>query len=157
MIGENYSKSILGLSALFAVGTLIGWSAVKFDDHLIDTIKLKSSSIIIIEGLVLSVILVIYLITSSEGRNNLLKDVKKLGIKEWSSFILLSLVGIYIGILINDSLKHWETSEFRIINTIVKLVLGGLLFFTFTGKSYDYRKVLAFTLLAVGAVYFTMV
>ena len=43
MIGENYSKSIWGLSALFAVGTLIGWSAVKFDDHLIDTIKLKSS------------------------------------------------------------------------------------------------------------------
>ena len=89
MIGENYSKSILGLSALFAVGTLIGWSAVKFDDHLIDTIKLKSSSIIIIEGLVLSVILVIYLITSSEGRNNLLKTPKT-EYKRWSSFVLLS-------------------------------------------------------------------
>ena len=43
------SKSLLGLVSLFVVAKMVGWGAVRFDNYLVDVLKLKSSSIIITE------------------------------------------------------------------------------------------------------------
>ena len=157
MIGENFSKNLMGLVALFIAATFVGWGAVKFDNYLIDSLKLKSTSIIITESLVLAIFVVIYVISHASDRNVLIKDVKKLGIKEWAAFIVLSLAGVYIALLLNRSLKHWDTSEFRMTREIVKLLLGGALFFIFTKEGWSYKKLLVYVVLAASAIYFSLI
>ena len=157
MIGANFSKSITGLSSLFIVATLLGWAATKFDDHLVDNLKIKSTSIIIIEGAVLGFFLLFYLFYSKNDRNNLISDVKKIGFEEFSGFVILSLAGVYISLLLNRSLKHWETSEFRMTKEIITLVLGGILFFTFTKEPFGLKKIMTYIILVIAAIYFNYV
>uniref|UniRef100_A0A6C0CPL0 Uncharacterized protein n=1 Tax=viral metagenome TaxID=1070528 RepID=A0A6C0CPL0_9ZZZZ len=157
MIGENFSKSLMGLVALFVAATFVGWGAVKFDNYLVDSLKLKSTSIIITESLVLATFVVIYVISHASDRNALIKDIKKLGIKEWGAYIFLSLAGVYIALLLNRSLKHWDTSEFRMTGEIVKLLLGGALFFIFTEEGWSYKKLLVYVFLAASAIYFNFI
>lgn len=157
MIGDNFLKSILGLVTLFTVATTIGWAAVKFDDYLVDNLKLKSSSIIIVEALVLASFVVIYISLHHVDRNRLISDVKKLTIKEWAGFIGLSLLGVFISLLLNKSLKYWDTAEFRMTSELVKILLGGLFFFFFTKKSWSYKKLLIYVIFAVAAVYFNVI
>ena len=157
MIGENFSKSILGLVTLFVAATIVGWGAVKFDNYLVDDLKLNSTSIIITESLILAIFVLIYISSHRLDRSKLIKDIQKLGLKEWSGFIVLSLVGVYISFLLNRSLQHWDTAEFRITSEIVKLILGGLLFFAFTKKNWSYEKVLVYIILASAAVYFNVI
>ena len=132
MIGENFSKSLLGLVALFIAATLVGWGAVRFDNYLVDVIKMKSTSIIITEALILASFIIIYLIANTEDRTIFLKDIKKLAVKDWGIYVGLSITGVYVALLLNRSLRHWDTAEFRMTGEIVKIILGGLLFFTFT-------------------------
>ena len=137
MIAENFSKSLLGLIALFIAATMVGWGAVRFDNHLVDVLKLKSTSIIITEALILTSLIVIYLIISKEDRRQFFKDIKKLEVKELSIFMGLSLAGVYIALLLNRSLRHWDTAEFRMTGEIVKIILGGILFFIFTKEDWS--------------------
>jgi len=157
MFTENLSKSIIGLISLFSIATIIGWGAIKFDNYLVDKLKLESMSIIIIEGYILCAILVFYTLIHDYGRNQLIKDINKLGFKEWCGFIGLSLIGLYISLLLNKSLKHWDTSEYRMISELVKLTLGGVLFFLFTKKDWDSRKILTYIILVGAAITFNSI
>lgn len=157
MIGDNFSKSILGLAFLFIVATLIGWGATRFDDYLVDNLKMKSSSIIIIESIVLGFFVLIYIFYNKKDRDHLISDIEKIGVKEWSGFVILSLAGVYISLLLNRSLKHWETSEFRMTKEIITLLLGGILFFSFTKEEFGYKKVITYFILAGAAIFFNMI
>ena len=39
-----------------------------------------------------------------------------------------SIAGVYVALLLNRSLRHWDTAEFRMTGEIVKIILGGILF-----------------------------
>ncbi len=157
MIDDKISKSLLGLVTLFIAATMIGWGAVRFDNYLVDVLKLSSTSIIITEALILASFIIIYLVVNTENRRQFIKDVKKLGVKEWSIFMGLSLIGVYIALMLNRSLRHWDTAEFRMTGEIVKIVLGGILFFIFTKEDWSYKKLSAFIVLAISAVYFNII
>ncbi len=157
MIGENFSKTLLGLVALFIAATMVGWGAVRFDNYLVDVLKMKSTSIIITEALILASFIMLYLIVNTEDRTMLLKDVKKLGIKDWGIYFGLSIAGVYVALLLNRSLRHWDTAEFRMTGEIVKIILGGILFFAFTKEDWSYYKLAVFLVLAVAAVYFNII
>lgn len=157
MIGENFSKSLLGLVALFIAATMVGWGAVRFDNYLVDVIKMKSTSIIITEALILASFIIIYLIVNTEDRTVFLKDIKKLTIKDWGIYLGLSIAGVYVALLLNRSLRHWDTAEFRMTGEIVKIILGGILFFTFTKEDWSYKKLGVFLVLALAAVYFNII
>lgn len=157
MIGENFSKSLLGLVTLFVAATMVGWGAVRFDNYLVDVIKMKSTSIIITEALILASFIIIYLIANTEDRTIFLKDIKKLAIKDWGIYVGLSIAGVYVALLLNRSLRHWDTAEFRMTGEIVKIILGGLLFFTFTKEKWSYNKLAVFLVLALAAVYFNII
>lgn len=157
MIGENFSKSLLGLVTLFVAATMVGWGAVRFDNYLVDVIKMKSTSIIITEALILASFIIIYLIANTEDRTIFLKDIKKLAIKDWGIYVGLSITGVYVALLLNRSLRHWDTAEFRMTGEIVKIILGGLLFFTFTKEKWSYNKLAVFLVLALAAVYFNII
>ena len=62
MFDDKISKSLLGLVTLFIAATMVGWCAVRFDNHLVDVLKLKSTSIIITEALILASFIIIYLV-----------------------------------------------------------------------------------------------
>ena len=157
MIGENFSKSLLGLVSLFVAASMVGWGAVRFDNYLVDVLKLKSSSIIITEALILASFIVIYLIVNTGDRTMFLKDIKKLGMKDWGIYVGLSIAGVFVALLLNRSLRHWDTAEFRMTGEIVKIILGGILFFTFTKEPWSYKKLAVFLVLAVAAVYFNII
>ena len=118
---------------------------------------MRSTSIIITESLILASFIIIYLIVNIEDRTNFLKDVKKLGIKQWGIYVGLSIVGVYVALLLNRSLRHWDTAEFRMTGEIVKIILGGILFFTFTKEDWSYKKLAVFLVLALAAVYFNII
>ena len=157
MIGENFSKTLLGLVALFIAATMVGWGAVRFDNYLVDVLKMKSTSIIITEALILASFIMLYLIVNTEDRTMFLKDVKKLSIKDWGIYFGLSIAGVYVALLLNRSLRHWDTAEFRMTGEIVKIILGGILFFTFTKEDWSYHKLAVFLVLAAAAVYFNII
>ena len=157
MIGENFSKSLLGLVSLFVAATMVGWGAVRFDNYLVDVIKMKSTSIIITEALILASFIIIYIIINREDRTMFLKDIKKLTIKDWGIYVGLSIAGVYVALLLNRSLRHWDTAEFRMTGEIVKLLLGGALFFIFTQEGWNYKKLLVYLFLAASAIYFNLI
>lgn len=154
MFGDNFSKSIYGLSTLFVLSSLIGWGATRFDDHLVDKVKLDPISIVIIEGIVLFTLIVIYLIIDKNIRNKLVLDIKQLNTKDWFLFYAFSVVGIYMAFLLNSSLKHWQTAEFRMTREVITLLLGGILFFSFTRKEWGIKKVISYIILSISALSF---
>ena len=136
---------------------MVGWGAVRFDNYLVDVIKMKSTSIIITEALILASFIIIYIIINREDRTMFLKDIKKLTIKDWGIYVGLSIAGVYVALLLNRSLRHWDTAEFRMTGEIVKIILGGLLFFTFTKEDWSYKKLAVFFVLALAAIYFNII
>lgn len=154
MLGENFSKNLYGLSTLFILSSLIGWGATRFDDYLVDEIKLNPISIVLTEGLVLFTLIAIFLIIDKSIRNKLIIDVKQLKLKDWFLFYAFSIVGIYMAFLLNNSLKFWQTAEFRMTREVITLLLGGLLFFSFTRKEWGIKKVISYIILSVSALAF---